>query len=190
MAELINSTETFNPITTVDKSHIVLGAGASAVLSALIEQLCNPGDGVLIASPYWSGLDLAISIHKDAVTIPVHIPLETLFSPRCVQFYEDALSQSSIPIKAVVVCNPNNPLGRCYPEETLQAILGFCERQGLHYISDEVYALSTHRATNTAEPEERFFSALSLHGNQDLVHVIYSLSKDFGCSGIRLVSHS
>ncbi len=38
--------------------------------------------------------------------------------------------------------NPHNPFARCYPLRVLEECLRFCERRGLHYVSDEVYALS------------------------------------------------
>lgn len=95
-------------------------------------------------------------------------------------------------IKAVVLTNPNNPLGKCYPRDVLCEILRFCDVNGLHLISDEVYAMSSLQSTSYSP----FISVLSLL-DMDLtpnlpnlasrVHVIWSMSKDFGCSGIRLV---
>ena len=77
----------------------------------------------------------------------------------------------------------------------------FCQAHDLHLISDEVYALSSFKSSSTLPP---FVSALSLldslpetdiegrHKHKDgfnpaRVHVIWSMSKDFGCSGIRMV---
>lgn len=159
-------------------------------MTALVEQICNPGDGILIAAPYWAGLDISISIHGHASIIPVHMPLWQFFSPESVQYYESALENASMPIKAILVCNPHNPLGQCYPRETLQALLDFCRRHDLHYISDEVYALSAHHPQPVGCSP--FVSILQLgesHMSEN-THVIYSLSKDFGCNGIRLVCRS
>lgn len=67
----------------------------------------------------------------------------------------------------------------------------FCEDHDIHYISDEVYALSTIESPMSAELTP-FISALSIDPSQagcspSRVHVIWSISKDFGSSGIRLV---
>lgn len=96
-------------------------------------------------------------------------------------------------IKGIVLTNPNNPLGKCYPRHVLCEILRFCDVNGLHFISDEVYAMSSLQSTRYSPS---FISVLSLL-DMDLtpklgnlasrVHVIWSMSKDFGCSGIRLV---
>lgn len=167
---------------------MTLSAGASFALNALVQQICDPGDGILLAAPYWPGLDLCITVHNEAIAVPVHVPLESFFDVSSIQYYEDALKNSSAPIRGVLVCNPHNPLGRNYPRETLQAMLDFCSRNKLHYISDEVYAMSQHDSTTLTSNKNGFVSALSLDGGDGLVHVVYTVSKDFGCSGIRMVS--
>jgi aspartate/methionine/tyrosine aminotransferase len=186
MADLLN--RQFRPVKRVDPSHIVLAAGGSFALTALVEQICDPGDGILIATPYWAGLDISISIHGHARIVPVHMALDKFFCPESVQYYDSAMDNASIPIKAVLLCNPHNPLGQCYPRETLQALQDFCKRKTLHYISDEVYALSAHRPA--PDSFVSFVSALETCSEEisDQMHIIYSVSKDFGCSGIRLVS--
>lgn len=188
IADLLN--HHFIPLTHVKSSHVVLTAGGSFALTALVEQICDPGDGILIAAPYWAGLDISISVHCHGTIVPVHVPLDDFFGTSGIRYYESAIENSTVPIKAVLVCNPHNPLGQCYPRETLQAMLEFCKRHKLHYISDEVYALSAHQPLATdCHP---FMSALQLGDDEvkDGIHVIYSLSKDFGCNGIRVVSGS
>ncbi|KAJ6107427.1 hypothetical protein N7523_008750 [Penicillium sp. IBT 18751x] len=184
MADLLN--HSFKPLTPVESSHVVLAAGGSFALTALVEQVCDPGDGILIAAPYWAGLDISISIHSHATVVPVHVPLDYFFSTKSIENYESVIGSSAIPIKAVLVCNPQNPLGQCYPWETLQAMLEFCKRHELCYISDEVYALSAHQPFQS--DFQPFISALQLSGDdmRRQIHVIYSLSKDFGCNGIRV----
>ncbi|KAI2699495.1 hypothetical protein CBS147332_8381 [Penicillium roqueforti] len=184
IADLINNR--FQPSIPVKNSHVVLAAGGSFALTALIEQICDPGDGILIATPYWAGLDISISVHAHATVVPVHVPLIDFFNTNSIPHYESALERSLTPIKAVLVCNPHNPLGQCYPRETLDALLEFCKRHELHYISDEVYALSAHQPfPGGFHP---FVSALQWGERETRaqVHIIYSLSKDFGCNGIRI----
>ncbi|KAM3519636.1 hypothetical protein MY4038_009721 [Beauveria bassiana] len=190
IADLAN--DYFNPRHKVDKSHIVLGAGGCFALSALIGEICDPADGILIAAPYWPGLDLAISVRNEAKAVIVQIPFEEFFEVDSIKYYQDALDTSTAPIKAVLICNPHNPLAGNYPRETLQATLDFCARNNLHLISDEVYALSQHTSIDNTKndpcPGPGFVSALALDTTtaKGLVHVLYSLSKDFGCNGVRI----
>ena len=37
-------------------------------------------------------------------------------------------------IKALLLCNPHNPLGRCYSKEVLEAYLTLCGKHGIHFI--------------------------------------------------------
>ncbi|KUL82963.1 hypothetical protein ZTR_10278 [Talaromyces verruculosus] len=197
LASAIN--DQFNPTCEILENNIVLTAGGSFALEALVEQICDPGDGILIATPYWSGLNLSIQIRSDATVISVDgIPLNQFFDPQSVEYYEHQLHASSVPVKAILVCNPHNPLGQCYPKATLTALLQFCQRNNLHYISDEVYALSVHAPESTCNgnieeerlhdqtPMHAFTSILSVEPPNETVHVIYSLSKDFACSGLRM----
>lgn len=114
--------------------------------------------------------------------------------------------KSGVKIRALVITNPHNPLGtythkphlppsrtwfsgsrsfaklrvpgRCYTRSALVALLRFCEKYGIHMISDEIYAHSVYRV---GEARVGFTSVLSinLHGIIDdgLVHVMYGMSK-------------
>ncbi|EDU40965.1 Aminotransferase GliI [Pyrenophora tritici-repentis] len=54
-------------------------------------------------------------------------------------------------IKAVVLCNPNMPLSRCYPRETLLDLMEFCQERGLHLVCDEGCIISqSSPSLNTA----------------------------------------
>lgn len=183
--------EHFNPSVRIEKSHVVLGAGGCFALDALVEQICDPGEGILIAAPYWPGLDLSISVRTGAVALPVQVPLESFFDVTSIRYHEEALAAAKVPVKAILICNPHNPLGKNYPRETLEAMLDFCSSRNLHLISDEVYALSQHTHGDNPTSDAGFISALSLdttRHRKGLVHVLYSLSKDFGCNGVRIVS--
>lgn len=71
----------------------------------------------------------------------------------------------------------------------------FCQERGLHLISDEIYALSGLSGVPDKTP--RFVSALSLTEplvpegavkvDPSRVHVVWSASKLFGLSGLRVV---
>jgi gliotoxin/aspirochlorine biosynthesis aminotransferase len=44
----------FNPKIQVETSHIVTAPGAAHCLDALFYNICDPGDSILVAAPYWS----------------------------------------------------------------------------------------------------------------------------------------
>lgn len=96
-----------------------------------------------------------------------------------VSIYESALvaaQSAGKAIKAILICNPHNPLGRAYSASTLGALLDLASRFNVHLISDEIYALSTFPVTG--REIEKFTSVLSLETERlDLVHVLYGMSK-------------
>lgn len=99
-------------------------------------------------------------------------------------------------IKAVLICNPHNPTSRCYTRKSLIECMEFCQERGLHFISDEIYALTELK--DTSPRSAKFVSALSLTEplvpegavkiDPSRVHVIWAASKLFGSSGLRIVS--
>lgn len=85
----------------------------------------------------------------------------------------------------------NNPLTVHQPPETIRAIAQFCARHQLHYLSDEIYALSVFY--NPSYPHAtKFHSVLSLDLSDIIspksIHVLYGAAKDFCANGLRLGS--
>lgn len=106
---------------------------------------------------------------------------------------DDAFNHATCPIKGVLLTNPNNPIGQCYPKSVIEGCLRFCQRRNIHFISDEIYALTRHVCPEIRDPTAHL-STLSVPVNDlgcDLsrVHLLWSTSKDFGQNGVRMVSH-
>ena len=113
------------------------------------------------------------------------------FSSDIVAAYAERLAQAEaegVRVKAMLICNPHNPSGICYPAATLLALARFCASNNLHLISDEIYALSVFSVPGSIG----FTSVLSLDMTDVIdpgsVHVLYGLSKDFGVPGLHLGS--
>jgi aspartate/methionine/tyrosine aminotransferase len=126
--------------------------------------------------------------------IPVEIKIhdfEKSLDLDLISALEDAYQNSPYKIRALVLSNPHNPLGRCYTKSVLEDCVKFCHKRNIHFISDEVFALSTFECPQLPDGAT-FVSALSLDVaslgcNPALVHTVWSPSKDFGASGIKLV---
>lgn len=104
---------------------------------------------------------------------------------------EETYQGSQVPIRGLMLTNPHNPLGVCYPRQVLEECLRWCTKHGLHFISDEVYALTRFDSLDLANLEP-FVSILSLDLDElgvskEKVHMVWSTSKDFGMSGFRMV---
>lgn len=149
------------------------------------------------------GFNFHFSLRPHVNIIPVELPIPADITQQLESMNDDvspcgliaamtkAYDESPIPsrVRALVMTNPHNPFGMCYPANVLQACLDFCAARNLHYISDEVYALSLLPRRGSAK--KPFVSALSLDTasiRDAKVHVIWSISKDLGSTGPRMAS--
>lgn len=114
-----------------------------------------------------------------------------MFSPPGVDKYEEALiaaERNGIRIRAILLCHPHNPLGQCYPPETLMKFMQLCSKYEIHLICDEIYALSVYNIPDAHAV--KFESTLSLETQKYIhpsyLHVLYGMSKDYAASGIRI----
>ena len=91
--------------------------------------------------------------------------------------------QQGLNPKFVLLTNPHNPLGVIYKPAVILNAISWARKRALHTIVDEIYALSTHRKYCHG-----FQSAIRVLDNKlgDDVHVVWSISKDFGASGLRV----
>lgn len=74
-----------------------------------------------------------------------------------------------------MLCNPHNPLGKCYPRDTIIALMKFCDKYKIHLLSDEIYAGSVYDVPD--KHAVKFTSVLSFdytpYIHPDFVHVLY-----------------
>ncbi|KAI5925267.1 aminotransferase GliI-like protein [Camillea tinctor] len=182
----------FAPFRPVENKDIVLTAGAAGALDSLAWSICDPGEGILIPCPYHAGgYEVFLNLHTNVTPVPVRIDsLDDVFGEGMVPALERGLQEAPVPIKALVVTNPHNPLGRCYSKENLIKLMQFCQRHSLHFISDEVFALSEHGCSDLRQPR-KFTSALAVDAaaygcDTDKIHMIWSMSKDLAATGARM----
>ena len=81
----------------------------------------------------------------------------------------------SVKIDALQISNPSNPTGNIYSDENLKELIEYCEKEGIAFISDELYHGLTY--------EKKSQSALKFSKN---VFVINGFSKYFCMPGFRL----
>jgi aspartate/methionine/tyrosine aminotransferase len=183
----------FSPHVPVEAAHLSTAPGAAGCIDALLYNICEDGDGVLVPGPYWNGFDFSMRVRSAVNPVVVTLPsLDASFTNELGEALERTYQTSTCPIKALMITNPHNPLAVCYSKSVLEECLRFCNRHDIHFISDELYALSIFQSPDLPEPQP-FVSALSLDldrigANKSRVHVVWSTSKDFGQSGFRMVS--
>ncbi|CAG8357156.1 unnamed protein product [Penicillium salamii] len=190
-AAAVHLNDILAPRIPIDSEQIVVADSPTSLGNMLGYSLAERGDGVLVNRPVYGRFELDYGVEAGVKMVYANTDVEEAFLPASVGKYELALAaakERGIRIRAVLLVNPHNPVGRCYPIETLKAIAKFCSRHALHLISDEVYASCVFETT---DPEAvPFTSIISLDLSNlidpNLVHVLYGFSKDFASGGLHL----
>ncbi|EMC97585.1 hypothetical protein BAUCODRAFT_107204 [Baudoinia panamericana UAMH 10762] len=190
----------FEPLQQTKAEEFIVTAGVSAVIDELTWCLCSEGEGILFPRPLYTGFRNDLPIRSRGKVVPVSfrredggVVLDDLFDAeanlRCLERGLSEAEKEGTKIKAVMITNPHNPLGKCYPPATIKAIASFCAKHNLHYLSDEIYAMSTWRNPNFPDATH-FHSVLSVELSHiirpEMVHVLYGAAKDFCANGLRL----
>ena len=184
----------FDPVVPVSSCHVNASRGVTSSLERLAYELGDPGDKFLLGRPYYGSYQCDLRDRAGIEVAPVSFGEIDPCSEASVACYEAALlTELANPIggkvRAILLCNPHNPLGRCYSQETLLAFMGLCQRYSIHLVVDEIYALSVFPNPD-APSAEPFTSALSIDTaniiDPALVHVVWGLSKDFGANSLRI----
>jgi aspartate/methionine/tyrosine aminotransferase len=149
---------------------IFVTAGANQAFLNAVLAICDPGDEVILLSPYYFNHEMAIAL---ASAVPVPVPADERLQPD-LPAIEAAITERT---RAIVTVSPNNPTGAVYPRETLAAIHRLCAERGIYHVSDEAYEYFTYDGA-------RHFSPGSLGG--DHVISLYSLSKSYGMASWRV----
>ncbi|KAF5855610.1 hypothetical protein ETB97_008883 [Aspergillus alliaceus] len=187
------------PLSSIDPETVIIASGVTAIGNMLGLTLAEPSDGILVSRPVYGRFELDYGVEADIQIVYADTDPEEAFTPAVVEKYEVALKRAQkqgIRIRAMLIVNPHNPVGRCYPTETLKEILRFCHNRRLHLISDEVYASCVF---DSGDPKAvPFTSALAISTpgliDPNLVHLLYGFSKasslstdpDFASGGLRL----
>ncbi|KAK0108047.1 hypothetical protein ONS95_002871 [Cadophora gregata] len=185
--------EYFKPHTPIEPSQILTGSALTSIHEMVGMSLADPGDGILASRPVYGRFELDFGNTAGLKIVYADNDGIDPFDPEIVEQYQKAFDRSAangVNIKAFLIVNPHNPLGRCYPPSTLAALMKFSQQNHIHMISDEVYALTVYGTGDPDLPE--FTSVLSIDAegliNVERLHVFYGMSKDFAAAGLRLGS--
>ncbi|WVZ86818.1 hypothetical protein U9M48_033544 [Paspalum notatum var. saurae] len=170
-----------------DPDRIVMSGGATGAQDTLAFCLADPGDAYLVPTPYYPAFDRDCCWRPGIKLLPIECHSSngfTLTREALVSAYEGARRQGTR-VKGILITNPSNPLGTVMDRGTLAMLAAFATEHRVHLICDEIYAGSVFAKpefVSIAEVIERDVPGC----NRDLIHIAYSLSKDFGLPGFRV----
>ena len=115
-------------------SEVIVNCGAKHTIYNILQAICNPGDEVIFAAPYWVSY---IEIVKLAGGIPIIV--ETIASQNFCLTVDQIATEVTDKTKAVIINSPSNPTGTIYDSEALREIADLAVDKRFYIISDEIY---------------------------------------------------
>jgi aspartate aminotransferase len=156
-------------------SQIVISNGAKHALANSFCAVLNPGDEVLLPTPYWVSYPEMIKF-ADGVIIPIETNSDSEFKITAEQF-EKAVTPRT---KVLVINSPNNPTGMVYSKSELEKIAKIAIERNIYIISDEIYEKLTY-------DNEKHISIASLNEEiKKLSIVVNGFSKSYSMTGWRV----
>ena len=155
-------------------AEIVVTCGSTEAMMAAMMSVCNPGDKVVIFSPFYEnyGADTILSGAE-----PIYVPLKPPAFTFEAEELENAIKQKGV--KALILCNPSNPCGKVFTREELLFIADLAKKYDIYVITDEVYEHIIYK------PYEHVYMA-TLPGMRERTITCNSLSKTYSITGWRL----
>jgi aspartate aminotransferase len=154
---------------------IIVSNGAKHSCLNAIMVTCQPGDEVLIPTPYWLSYPEMVRI-AGAEPVFVQTKEENQWKMTAEDF-ENAMSPRT---KMVIINSPGNPTGAVYTREELAAIAEVAAEEEILILSDEIYEKLVYDGV-----EHVSIGSLSPEAH-DLTITVNGFSKSFAMTGWRL----
>ena len=122
--------------------------GVVSGLGFAVRAFTAPGDGIVIQPPVYAPFRMMSEVNgRRVITNPLRVT-EDSFVPDF-----DDLDRKLSGAKAIILCNPHNPVGRVFTEDELRRTGELCEKHDVTIISDEIHSdlvFAPHRHTHIA----------------------------------------
>ena len=160
-----------NRINATEKNVIVVNGGMQGLFGAF-QSVVDPGEDVLIFSPYWTPIkDLVAHCGGRLVLVPATEAREQ-------GTRETLLKYITNQTRAIYFNTPTNPSGVVFTSEEVKEVAQFAIDHGLIVIADEAYEDLVYDGEHV--------SIASLPGMLERTITVYTLSKSYAMTGWRI----
>lgn len=161
--------------TEITASQVVVTNGGKQAVYQAFAVLLDPGDEVILPSPYWTTYPEAIAL-AGGKSVEVFAGSDQGYMVTVEQL-EAARTPKT---KAMLLCSPSNPTGSVYPKEQIKAIGEWALANGIWVVSDEIYQ-------NVIYDGRRAYSITELvPAMKDLTIMVNGVAKSYAMTGWRL----
>ena len=160
-----------NRIEAREQDVLVVNGGMQGLFGAF-QSVIDPGDEVLVFSPYWTPIkDLIAHCRGTTVLVPSREARR--------EGFDETLARYVTPkTRAVYYNSPQNPTGLVFTREEAEAVARFARERDLVVIADEAYEDLVY--------EGEHVSIASLEGMFERTITTYTLSKSYAMTGWRV----
>ena len=153
---------------------IVVSNGAKQCIANTCLSLVDPGDEVIIFTPYWvSYYDIVKFVGGTPVTVYAGIDQDFKVKP------DQLKAAITSKTKLIIFSSPSNPTGSVYTEQELRELAAVISKtEGVFVLSDEIYELINFSNKNP--------SIATMEGMQERTITINGMSKGYAMTGWRL----
>jgi len=158
------------------RENVQIVSGATSGLSIVARTILDPGDEVILPSPYWP---LIRGIIASRGAVPVEVPFfDRIDDP---SFDAEAVVEEAVTERttALYVNTPQNPTGRILPEHVVDALANVANRHDLWVVCDEAY-------DELWLTDERPAPVWNRPDLRDRAVATHTLSKSYGLAGARV----
>lgn len=158
-----------------ESSQIVVSCGSKHSIYNLLQALCDPGDEVLIPSPYWVSYPEMV---KSASAVPVAVPTreEEGFRIDPAELEKRLTART----KVLLLNSPSNPTGAVASRKDLEAAGELVLSRNLIVISDEIYEKLVY------PPAEHVSIATLSSKLKERTVIVNGVSKAYAMTGWRI----
>lgn len=128
-----------------DQQVLFVTAGSNMAFFHVVQSACDPGDEVIVMSPFYFNHEMAITMANARAVV---VPTDDSYGLR-VDAIADAITEHT---RMVVTISPNNPAGVVYDPAALRQVNELCRERGLYHVSDEAYEYFTYDGARHLSP--------------------------------------
>lgn len=131
ICKLLN--RTFVPDVCLERSNLCILSGCSSIIDSLFFCLGEAGQSVLIPVPYYPAFDNDLEARCNLVPTGFELDEGSNVAEQLDAAAEKAKLEGH-PVCALLITNPNNPLGTIYKEDTVRKMIEWSLRHHVHYV--------------------------------------------------------
>lgn len=154
------------------KDDVIITAGGAHALYAAFQAVLDPGDDMLLFSPYWTPIrDMVTGSEGRALLVPTASARRNGITKTLEQF-------STPHTRAIYYNTPQNPSGTVFTRAEAEEVAAFAKKHDLIVIADEAYEDLVY--------EGEHVSIASLPGMAERTITCFTFSKSYGMTGWRV----